>query len=189
MNIINLEQGSEEWLAWRATRRMASEFPVLLGLSLWPPKTPLQLFEIKTGLKTIGAHYTAGNFNLWTIIVVGALLMMFSLTARAGAAELMTFRCSYERYSDGEKIRKVEKPFEWVFVVGPAGKATATGNMGSSEVIVSLDKAGEGVSFVEVTPMGNVMTTVVDSKGTSIHSRHTLMAGQVVPSQYYGRCL
>lgn len=75
-----------------------------------------------------------------------------------------------------------------MFVVGPAGKATATGNNGSSAVVGIWNKSGEGVSFVEVTPDGNVMTTVVDSKGTSIHSRHTIIAGQVAPSQYYGSC-
>lgn len=119
-------------------------------------------------------------------IIAAALL---SLSATSSATELTTYRCSYERYSDGETIRKVKEPFEMTFVAEHAAKrATTTGNNGSTTVFVSLDKAGEGVSFVEVTPAGNVMTTVVDSKGTSIHSRHTIMAGEVVPSQYYGSC-
>lgn len=53
MNILNLIQGSDEWHAWRATRRMASESPSLLGLSPWNPKTPLQLYEVKSGLTVI----------------------------------------------------------------------------------------------------------------------------------------
>ena len=37
MNIINLEQGSIEWHGMAAIRRMASEFPALLGLSPCAP--------------------------------------------------------------------------------------------------------------------------------------------------------
>lgn len=53
MNIIDIEQGTEAWHAWRATRRMASESPALLGLSPWFPRTPFQLFEVKSGLRVI----------------------------------------------------------------------------------------------------------------------------------------
>jgi len=53
MNILDLEQGSDAWHAWRATRRMASESSALLRLSPWAPRTPLQLFEVKSGLTHI----------------------------------------------------------------------------------------------------------------------------------------
>lgn len=53
MRTVKVEQGSNEWHAWRATRRMASESPALLGLSPWSPRTPLQLFEVKSGLTVI----------------------------------------------------------------------------------------------------------------------------------------
>ena len=109
----------------------------------------------------------------------------------AASAELTTYRCSYERYSNGKKIQEVEKPFELVFITDPtdpARKATLVGNHGSSEVKGFWNKAGEGVSFIEVTPLGNVMTTVIDSKHNSVHSRHTLINGEVFPSQYYGQC-
>ena len=119
-------------------------------------------------------------------LYVALALSVFS--EMAASAELTTYRCSYERYSNGEKIQKVEKLFELIFITDPAGKATLVGNQGSAEVKVFWDKAGEGVSFLEVTPLGNIMTTVVDSKHNSIHSRHTIINGEVVPSQYYGQC-
>jgi len=53
MNVVKLEQGTESWRAWRATRRMASESAALLGLSPWNPKTPLQLYEVKTNSKVV----------------------------------------------------------------------------------------------------------------------------------------
>ena len=33
-----------------------------------------------------------------------------------------------------------------------------------------------------------VQTTTMNKKGKAVHSRHTLIAGEFVPSQYYGTC-
>jgi hypothetical protein len=119
---------------------------------------------------------------------LSAVLAVCFSSQMAAAAELTTYRCDYERYSNGERIEKVEKLFELVFITDPSGKATLVGNQDSSEVTGVWKKAGEGVSFIEITPAGNIMTTVVDSKHYSIHSRHTIINGEAVPSQYYGRC-
>lgn len=50
MNSIDIEQGTQAWKEWRKGVRMASESPALLGLSPCAPKTPLHLFEVKSGL-------------------------------------------------------------------------------------------------------------------------------------------
>lgn len=47
MKIIQLVQGSPEWLAYRLTMRNASETAAVLGLSPWT--TPYQLWLLKTG--------------------------------------------------------------------------------------------------------------------------------------------
>jgi putative phage-type endonuclease len=47
MNIIKLVQGSPEWLAYRLSRRNASESAAVLGASPWT--TPYQLWLLKTG--------------------------------------------------------------------------------------------------------------------------------------------
>ena len=46
-NIVQLTQGSPEWLAYRLTKRNASESAAVLGLSPWT--TPYQLWLQKTG--------------------------------------------------------------------------------------------------------------------------------------------
>jgi putative phage-type endonuclease len=51
--IVDLEQGTPAWEAWRATRRMASESSALLKCSPWPPRTPYELFEVKTGRRKV----------------------------------------------------------------------------------------------------------------------------------------
>ncbi|KAB7628170.1 lambda-exonuclease family protein [Alkalilimnicola sp. S0819] len=46
-------QGSAEWHAHRAGRGNASELPALLGCSPWFPRTPLELWELKTGRRRV----------------------------------------------------------------------------------------------------------------------------------------
>ena len=45
--IVQLKQGSPEWLAYRLAKRNASESAAVMGLSPWT--TPYQLWQIKTG--------------------------------------------------------------------------------------------------------------------------------------------
>jgi putative phage-type endonuclease len=55
--IVDLEQGTPEWLDWRKTRRCASESAALLRVALYPPKTPHALWEAKTGVETPVNYY------------------------------------------------------------------------------------------------------------------------------------
>lgn len=48
MKIINLKQGSKEWLAYRKLKVMASEAPIVMGLSKY--ETPYKLWQRKLGL-------------------------------------------------------------------------------------------------------------------------------------------
>jgi hypothetical protein len=61
------------------------------------------------------------------------------------------------------------------------------GNNGSAEVKV-IQNLG-GISFVEVTTSGNVMVTTITKSGDAVHSRNAVMQAQLIPSQYYGRCV
>lgn len=54
MKIVNLEQGSAEWLAWRRGGIGASEAPIILGDSPW--KNPFQLYEEKLGKPRPAVH-------------------------------------------------------------------------------------------------------------------------------------
>lgn len=49
MKIIDLPQGSAEWLAWRKSRLTATDIPIILGSN--PFKTKLELWEEKLGLR------------------------------------------------------------------------------------------------------------------------------------------
>lgn len=45
MKLINVRQGSEEWIKWRRTKICATDSSVLMNLNPW--KTPLKLYEEK----------------------------------------------------------------------------------------------------------------------------------------------
>ena len=67
------------------------------------------------------------------------------------------------------------------------GKGYILGSQGSAEVFVV--KQSSGISFVEITGTGNVMSTVIDKQMNSTHSRHTIIFGEAITSQYYGKCI
>lgn len=65
-------------------------------------------------------------------------------------------------------------------------KAYLIGSNGSSEV--HTIKNVSGVSFVEITGTGNVMTTTIKSSGEAVLSRNAIILGDLIPTQYYGKC-
>lgn len=105
----------------------------------------------------------------------------------AAADQTETLVCNYQKYATSEGMQSVKKPFVLTFIVDSKSNAAySVGNNGSSKV--QAVPGGGGITFIEMTGSGNIMTTTVDSKGVSVHSRHTQIEGEVVPSQYYGVC-
>ena len=108
-------------------------------------------------------------------------------SANLARAETTTFECDYKTYGDSKGLHKVEEPFRLTFLIDTSSKkAYLIGNVGSSEI--SLVPNTEGLTLVEITDSGNVMTTAITSKGKSVHSRGSIVFNDLVPSQYYGSC-
>jgi hypothetical protein len=108
--------------------------------------------------------------------------------SQAVGAETETLVCDYSRYATPDGLEKVKEPFVLTFILDLENHtAYLLGNLGSAKVqALSGDK---GLTFIEITAAGNVMTTTLDHAGDSVHSRHTLIMGDLVPSQYYGKCV
>ena len=101
-----------------------------------------------------------------------------------------TIICNYSSYSDENGNHKVEDKFVLTFIVDNIKKtAYILGDQGSNKVSLIPSANGEGISFVEITGSGNVMTTAIDTKADSVHSRNTIINGKIVPTQYYGKCV
>lgn len=101
--------------------------------------------------------------------------------------ETTSYFCNYTSYSDQAGNHKVKKKFELKFIVDRAsGKSYLIGNNGST--VVKLLESSNQLAFIEVTASGNIMTTSIDSKLNSVHSRNWVGFGEMLPSQYYGKC-
>jgi hypothetical protein len=120
-------------------------------------------------------------------IMLVILMLSFLPTLVYGEAD--TIICNYSSYSNENGNHKVTDRFVLTFIVDMTKKtAYMLGSQGTEEVTLIPSGVGEGVSFVEITGVGNVMTTAIDSKGNSVHSRNTIIHGEIVPTQYYGKC-
>ena len=120
-----------------------------------------------------------------TASLINAILTIL-VSNQAIAADLTTYKCAYDRFSDGDELKKTKEPLTLIFVTGANGEATLVGNSGSSKVTGFWNPGRQGVGFVEVTQTANLMTTTIDSMRKSVHSRHTIISGHLVPQQYYG---
>ncbi len=119
-----------------------------------------------------------------TLIMILCLSPSFSVSASP-----ITYICNYDSYSDNEGNHQTKKDFILTFIVDEQEKsAYILGNQGSEKVAHFSHPMG-GVAFVEVTGSANIMSTAIDSKGNSVHSRNTSLGGVLIPSQYYGKCV
>ena len=117
--------------------------------------------------------------------IIGTIIFLFPLLVVANTS---TYICNYESYSDQDGNHKVTKPFELTFIYDKdANKSYMVGSNGSTDL--THVPSTKQISFIEVTATGNLMTTAIDSKLHSVHSRNSVMFGEMLPSQYYGKCV
>ena len=116
------------------------------------------------------------------------LWCLLAVATSAAWAEPTSFKCAYSNFADEEGLHPVEGKFVLTFLIDDeTSKAYLIGNNGSSEVqVVSITPGG--FSLVEITAVGNVMTTTIAESGRSVHSRNSVLYGELIPSQYYGEC-
>lgn len=94
---------------------------------------------------------------------------------------MVQFNCSYQKYfSADEKRLKAADGFSLRFSLDTVTeKAVLIGNQGMADVVYL--GGDNGVTFLEFLPTGAVQTTTISESGVSVHSRHTLLFGELVP--------
>jgi hypothetical protein len=114
------------------------------------------------------------------------ILLVFS--PAPASAKVLQFNCSYQKFYNGQDNRLEDaSDFNLQFTLDTlTNKAVLIGNQGVEDVAFVSGDAG--ITFLEYLPTGAVQTTTVSKGGASVHSRHTLIAGEFSPSQYYGSC-
>ncbi len=114
------------------------------------------------------------------------LLLTLAVMSFGVNAEVLSYYCSYPNYSDEEGLSKSDE-FNIEFRYDTVTEdAFMVGNNGLSKV--GAIKKSEGITFLELLSTGAVQTTTIANDNKSVHSRHTLLWGDLVPSQYYGKC-
>jgi len=111
------------------------------------------------------------------------LLLLFS---QAGYTAVTTFECHFPKAANKSKFI-TNDPMKLTFIIdSETKKAYMRGNVGVNEVMLVPNLSG--ITFVEITGSGNVMSTSIAKNGEAVHSRNTLLESGLVASQYYGKC-
>lgn len=124
----------------------------------------------------------------WANRIICVLCVLFIPLFQAGGALARTLEidCDFSTFATPDGVKPVDKKFSLRFVIDTTtGKAVLVGNNGFSGVKVHIGK--NGYTFIETLMTGAVQTTTVDGQGGAVHSRHSIL-GELLPSQYYGRC-
>ena len=100
-------------------------------------------------------------------------------------AEVLTWNCSFDKrvVEDGVATEKMQLIFK---VDTVSQKAYMEGNVGIVEVDFVL--GDEAFSFVQNVASGAVQTTTITRDGAVVHSRNTVLFGEIVAAQHFGRC-
>lgn len=114
-----------------------------------------------------------------------ALALTFCLLGSSAFAEVLTFQCVFEYRIDAEGKTEELMPLE--FKVDTFNKRSfMEGNAGI--VDVGIHVGDDAVSFTERLFSGAIQTTTITNGGLAVHSRNTIIAGEFVAAQHFGRC-
>jgi hypothetical protein len=121
----------------------------------------------------------------WTAMLKYVLLPLLFIPTHAYAETIV---CEFSSYHSPDEPRlQITTDFEMTFRYDLiTGEAFMEGNNGISSVL--MINGYEGLTFLEVIPTGSVQSTTVQMSGAAVHSRHSMLLGELVPSQYYGLC-
>jgi len=117
-------------------------------------------------------------------VLLGIFAFLCNINTSSAATTGRNILCEFTSSSDADGNKTDSFILEFYF--DSKNKAYMKGNVGVAEVTPSAQLGG--VSFIEKTPAGNIMLTTIDNNGNAVHSRHTVIFGELVPSQSYGKC-
>lgn len=114
-------------------------------------------------------------------------LVAVILNQGAAIAATTSYACIFPTANSPKGLSKLANPLELRYIEDTTtNKSYLMGNNGSSEVHAIKNRSG--TSFIEITESGNVMVTAITNTGDAVHSRNSIMSGNLIPSQYYGKC-
>src|SRR5262249_52739773 len=109
--------------------------------------------------------------------------MLVLTVSQLAAASVLQFVCTYPKvfaWQDGKPGEA--KDVFLKFSLDTLTKKAFVINHGVEEF--SVVSGVGGITFIEVLPTGTVHTTTISKDGGSVHSRHSIIIGDLVPSHY-----
>jgi hypothetical protein len=121
---------------------------------------------------------------------IAAVLALTASAVTFGAlsptfAKIYRWNCLFSLRASPEGLYRDNFSMEFVYD-DAAGTAVMIGSQGVADVEIHLGPFG--VTFSERLASGVAQTTTVAENGRSVHSRHTIIGKEMVPSQSYGQC-
>ena len=115
-----------------------------------------------------------------------ATTAIFLSIASQTLAENQRYICSFPTFAQPDGVQSA-KDFVLEFNRDTVtGDAFLVGNSGLNQVFAYV--GNDGVTFLESLVTGAVQSTTITTSGSAVHSRHSIIVGDLVPSQYYGNC-
>ncbi len=108
MNIVNLEQNTQEWLEWRKSGFSASEAPAVMGESKYFPKTPYQLYLVQTGQKEVVYTKSMEDGHKFEENGRAAVLIETGINYQPVCAENGQYIASFDGYNKDADIKVLE---------------------------------------------------------------------------------
>lgn len=115
-----------------------------------------------------------------------AITLLITNFAQAKSNALV---CHYPIFGSEAGLKKYGKSFELKLRFDvQSGYATLIGEGGTAKLKMIKSRDKGSLTFIEITPSGNVMTLTVDAHDKSVYSRNTTISGKLNASQSYGTC-
>lgn len=120
------------------------------------------------------------------------VLVVLFLLSGISYSEDMSMRCGckFETCANELGVGKLSDPY--IFVIDTSTDsdvATKYTKEGRAVEVLMVSNSQGGISFLEVTKSGGIITTTIDLHGTAVYSRNVVLQGKLLPTQCYGQCI
>ena len=119
------------------------------------------------------------------MLMILILIFSFSGLSFAGSCGFRFDTCSNEL-----GLSDLKNPYIFIIVMPEQGDIARKYVKGQEPVdVLIVGNSQGGLSFMEITPSGGIITTTVDMHGDAVYSRNIIIQGKLIPNQCYGKCL
>lgn len=112
-------------------------------------------------------------------------LLCWIIGISPACAEVRSWDCQFE-YRIDEAGKTAERMLLIFRIDTITGRAFMEGNLGFVDVDVHVGDSA--FTFMEKPASGIVQTTTVTGGGLAVHSRNTVIFGEIVAAQHFGTC-